>query len=670
MKQRATGSAKGRGLRAVVLATALAVLGGSCAFIDVSVLSSDGYEGRANNTAGSVLAQNYLIGVLTPIASGANTGAADPWRQSFASGTNVVALIPGTDLADEYVMIGAHYDHLGGACEQVDPGDTVCNGATDNATGVASVLAIARHLANPANAPRRSVLLTFWDREEDGLLGSAAYVANPLVPLADTVAYINFDIQGANLLPSLRNYSFAVASETGGPVLEAAVQSAVDSQPLQSQRLSSIFGQGRSDYAVLIDAGVPSVFFSDSSGPCYHTTADDLSVVDFSKLDQQMKIGIELSAGLVDGSVTPTFNGSAPVATYADAVALDGLVASALADLDLFSPADQATVQAYADTVSGIVADGVSGFGPEDLGPLLGGASAVVSILASGECDGYLAPPSGQLDVLTYNVAGLPAPLSGSTPEVNTPLIAPLLNDFDLVLLQESWKTPVPNSLDPLRVYHEILEAGSTHSFQSLSAALPLGTDPSRPTAQFSDGLNRFSNLDSSAVSRTPWSSCNGVLDGASDCLAFKGFSMSTLTLADDVTVEVVNLHAEAGGGAADEAVRAQNYVELAASINGLPSDTPFIVAGDFNLHGDDPVDAAVLTTFLNATNLTDACAALACTDTDRIDRVLYRSGADLTFTPVSWEADGTTTFVDGNGVPLSDHLPVNVVLDWHVPEG
>ncbi len=664
------GSFTGSGLRVVLVATALAMLGGSCAFIDVSVLSSDAYDGRANNTAGSVLAQDYLIDVLTPIASGANTGAADPWRQTFAGGTNVVAVIPGTDLADEYVMIGAHYDHLGSACDQLEPSDTVCNGATDNATGVAAVLAVARHLANPANAPRRSVLLTFWDREEDGLLGSTAYVADPLVPLADTLAYINFDIQGANLLPSLRNYSFAIASETGGPAFEAAVKSAVESQPLQSQRLSSIFGQGRSDYAVLIGAGVPSVFFTDANGPCYHTTGDDLSVVDFGKLDQQMKIAIELSTGLVDGSVTPTFDGSAPVATYADAVALEAIIAESLADLDLFSPADQATVQAFANTIDGIVTDGEAAFGSDDLGPLLGGASAVVSILATGECDGFLPPPSGQLDVLTYNVAGLPEVLSGGSPAVNTPLIAPLLNDFDVVLLQESWRTPVPNTLDPLRVYHEILEAGSTHSFQSVPAPLPLGNDPSRPTAQFSDGLNRFTNLDSTAVTRSAWTSCNGVADGASDCLAFKGFSMSTLTLAEGVTVEVANLHAEAGGGAADEAVRVQNYVEPAAAINALPADSPLIVGGDFNLHGDDPVDAAVLATFLSATSLTDACAALVCGDTDRIDRVLYRSSADLAFTPLSWEADGTTTFVDGSGTPLSDHLPIHVVLDWQVAEG
>ena len=60
-----------------------------------------------------------------------------------------------------------------------------------------------------------------WDREEDGLLGSAYYVNHPIVPLAKTVGYVNFDIQGANLLPSLRNVSFAVGAETGGPKFQS-----------------------------------------------------------------------------------------------------------------------------------------------------------------------------------------------------------------------------------------------------------------------------------------------------------------------------------------------------------------------------------------------------------------------------------------------------------------
>ena len=81
----------------------------------------------------------------------------------------MVAVIPGTDLADQYVVVGAHYDHLGSSCQYKSSGDTICNGATDNAAGVAAVLAIARSIAGQAVKPRRSVVLALWDSEEDGL---------------------------------------------------------------------------------------------------------------------------------------------------------------------------------------------------------------------------------------------------------------------------------------------------------------------------------------------------------------------------------------------------------------------------------------------------------------------------------------------------------------------
>jgi hypothetical protein len=118
----------------------------------------------------------------------------------------------------------------------------------------------------------------------------------------------------------------------------------------------------------------------------------------------------------------------------------------------------------------------------------------VCAVLAASCAQAEVEPPSGQFDALSYNVAGLPETLSGSSPELNTPIIGPLLKDYDLVLLQESWKTPEPNGLAPLRVYHEILEAASTHSFQSIAALQPRGENPTRSSAQRADGLKRFAN--------------------------------------------------------------------------------------------------------------------------------------------------------------------------------
>tara|TARA_R110000823_G_scaffold47903_9_gene121831 strand:- start:17847 stop:18998 length:1152 start_codon:yes stop_codon:yes gene_type:complete len=363
----------------------------SCAEINTRVLANDVFEGRDNASAGSLLAQNYLISLMSGEgALGLNTAASgdDAYRQDFAGGTNILALIPGSDLADEYVMIGAHYDHLAN-CRQLEPGDTVCNGATDNAAGVAAVLDIGLILGQPGNAPRRSVILAFWDREEDGLRGSAHYVNNPLVPLADTVAYINFDILGSNLLPSLREASFAIGAETGGAALINALEAAIDTQPLQTRRFSAIFGQNRSDYANLIAAGVPTVFFSDSTGPCYHTTGDDIDVVDFYKLKQQVAIALELTKQLASGAVTPAFVAGSPLATFEDAVTLDALLQLAVTDINRFDPADQAVIMANASSMASIVAGGSAGFDASDISATLGIAVQLVSLLATGTCEGF-----------------------------------------------------------------------------------------------------------------------------------------------------------------------------------------------------------------------------------------------------------------------------------------
>ena len=104
---------------------------------------------------------------------------------------NVLGVIPGTDLADEYVIYAAHWDHLG-----TDPsldGDQIYNGAMDNATGTAGLLEIARAFRSLSEPPRRSILLLAVTAEEQGLLGSAHYAENPVYPLPKTAAVINMD---------------------------------------------------------------------------------------------------------------------------------------------------------------------------------------------------------------------------------------------------------------------------------------------------------------------------------------------------------------------------------------------------------------------------------------------------------------------------------------------
>ena len=183
----------------------------------------------------------------------------------------------------------------------------MCHGATDNAAGVAAVLAIGRAIRKLPTPPRRSVVLALWDGEEDGLLGSLYYVDHPLVPLAQTKGYVNFDILGENLLPSLRQTSFAVGGETGGPAFQALIAGAAASEGLNAVPLSYIFGQLRSDYVSFVDGGVPTSSSPTPTAPATTRPATRLPIVNTSKLKAQSRIAYRVTAALAEDATTPAF---------------------------------------------------------------------------------------------------------------------------------------------------------------------------------------------------------------------------------------------------------------------------------------------------------------------------------------------------------------------------
>ncbi|MHC5066072.1 MAG: M28 family metallopeptidase [Planctomycetota bacterium] len=107
---------------------------------------------------------------------------------------NVIAMIPGTDLKDEFVVIGAHYDHVG--VRPSNGADQIFNGADDDATGTTAVLALAEAFAKSEQSQRRSLLFMCFSAEEKGLRGSRAYVEKPTVPIEDIVAVVNIEMLG------------------------------------------------------------------------------------------------------------------------------------------------------------------------------------------------------------------------------------------------------------------------------------------------------------------------------------------------------------------------------------------------------------------------------------------------------------------------------------------
>lgn len=286
-------------------------------------------------------------------------------------------------------------------------------------------------------------------------------------------------------------------------------------------------------------------------------------------------------------------------------------------------------------------------------------AVLVATIAACGDSSAP-APLGGELLALTYNVAGLPEGLSGSRPSIYTEQIAPKLDAYELVLLQETWQTP-ENPPFGLRVYHEILVAGASHPYKSEPAPLPLGSDPRRPSALVSDGLNVFSIHPFEPLVREMWSDCDA---SAADCLSQKGFAVTRTTIAPGVEVDVYDLHMEAGGTRRDEELRDLAVSQLRDFIARYSAGRAVIVGGDFNLHTDEEPDASQYRRLLEETGLVDACEATGCDDFGRIDKFAYRSGGGVSLRALSWRLEDDV-FVTAGGAPLSDHEAVAVRFAW-----
>jgi Zn-dependent M28 family amino/carboxypeptidase len=266
--------------------------------------------------------------------------------------------------------------------------DRICNGATDNATGVAAVLAVAGKIA--ADPPDRSVVIAFWDAEEEGKLGSANFMIDQVVPTASIVAAVNIDIVGSNLLPSLRNTTFAVAAETGGPVLEDVAETTAHDTGFDVVHLSEVFARARSDHDAFIRRDIPAVFLTDSSGSCYHDADDEAGVVDHGKLERQVRWAAAIVRDLASRSSTPTFSPPSDP-TYPDAVASLAMLERAVPDIGLFTTAQQTRALTNLAEVRRMVAEGPAAFDGADqlaLGRAMQDASNHVQSLP---CTGFLA---------------------------------------------------------------------------------------------------------------------------------------------------------------------------------------------------------------------------------------------------------------------------------------
>jgi hypothetical protein len=186
---------------------------------------------------------------------------------------NVCGVLRGSDpvLREEWVVVGAHYDHVGlGQGGGPDPRaiGQIHNGADDNASGTAAMLEVAESFALGKARPRRSLLFLAFSGEEKGLLGSAAWVKDPAVPLDRIVAMINLDMVG-RYRPGMLD---VVAAESGS-TLKAAVDAAAEGLGLEYRHTNE--GIRDSDGWNFFQAKIPTVFFFTGLHGEYHRPPDD-----------------------------------------------------------------------------------------------------------------------------------------------------------------------------------------------------------------------------------------------------------------------------------------------------------------------------------------------------------------------------------------------------------
>ncbi len=239
---------------------------------------------------------------------------------------NVLGLLPGSDpaLADEVVIYTAHHDHLGrGPADE--NGDEIYNGARDNATGVAAVLSIARAFAALPEAPRRSILFAFVAAEEQGLLGSKYYAAEPTVHPGKLAANLNFD--SGNIWGRTRDLTFI------GYGKSAALDRVVEAAAARQERVvkgDQFPGRGyfyRSDQFNLAKIGVPAIYLTSGTevrdrdpgwgreqinawtATHYHQRSDELTDAwSFEGMVEDAAVGFFCGLALAEADEAPAWN--------------------------------------------------------------------------------------------------------------------------------------------------------------------------------------------------------------------------------------------------------------------------------------------------------------------------------------------------------------------------
>ncbi|MFZ4262369.1 endonuclease/exonuclease/phosphatase family protein [Sphingobacterium sp. HJSM2_6] len=266
---------------------------------------------------------------------------------------------------------------------------------------------------------------------------------------------------------------------------------------------------------------------------------------------------------------------------------------------------------------------------------------------------------SGDLSLLTYNIAGLPEIISSAQTSRSSSIrrIGSRLEAFDIVNVQEDFN------------YHEDLYTDNLHPYRTVS----MGGVP------FGDGLSTLSKYPLVETQRIAWDSCSGA-----DCLTPKGFSFSRVQLAKEVFVDVYNIHATAQDHEQALRARGSNLNQFLKFIETHSKGNALLIMGDFNAHYAFYKDH--IRQFQQAMNLQDAWVSLCNAGVipeeevdfqaqhalmvhdgmESIDKIYFRNSDELIFKAKRYRVE-KELFTNDEGEPLSDHCAVSLTLGWEL---
>jgi Zn-dependent M28 family amino/carboxypeptidase len=258
----------------------------------VAVLASKGLGGRVPGSDGDIAARK-LIGERFACLGLTPAGDDGGFEQAFTAGdkqatANVVGFIAGSDakVGSEIIVIGAHHDHIGGKLL----------GANDNASGVAALLAIAQWVKQHDAAPKRTIAFVTFGAEEQGMIGSQHFAANPppSLPIGNVVQYINLDMVGSH-----KSKGFVAAM---GSFAKQPARKLLDKLVRNFKQLNVGLGgrAARSDHSPFCKRGIPYVFFWTPDAKCYHEACDTADKLDLPRMADIAQLAGELAWSLAE----------------------------------------------------------------------------------------------------------------------------------------------------------------------------------------------------------------------------------------------------------------------------------------------------------------------------------------------------------------------------------